>query len=249
MLKPGINNNVFLVKTEIQKIKTGDKNMFALIFSNSKEEKEQKKVNSDDIALSLLSNDEAITGDGNKSDAIYIFQFGLPMELNFKNTPKTKDEKLREINNLIGNTKNIFIQFLSLYLKKEDIKFDLLRGTNITPQTFSESLLSEEYLKMYFFNLCDQFSKQMAPYLSKDPLRLLLVRQSKEKHFPTFRKRYVSSANPIVELMSVPEDQSMLKFSDYEIKEGLHLDTIVKPDVFTLPEDPMTSLKSSDLPF
>jgi len=50
-------------------------------------------------------------------------------------------------------------------------------------------------------------------------MRLLLVRQSKDKHFATLRGTYLDD-QPFLEPMAIPKDASKLKFSPWEIENG-----------------------------
>jgi hypothetical protein len=67
-------------------------------------------------------------------------------------------------------------------------------------------------------NMVTQFIEMMRPFIGdkNKRFRMLFIRQSAQKHFPALRKRYLNE-QPFMEPMSVPKEQSKLKYSKWEI--------------------------------
>jgi len=95
-------------------------------------------------------------------------------------------------------------------------------GVPIEEGNFNEQIQKLEIQKEIHKNMCTAFIQAMQPFLDKTDLqfRLLLVRQSKDKHFPALRGSYIED-NPFYESVDVPKEASKLKFTDYEKREGL----------------------------
>lgn len=125
----------------------------------------------------------------------------------------------KELMDKVAEVKNTLNHILSAYTPSSNIKWDLFKGTNVTTDNY-ETAVVQNLDKMYN-NLVDQFITQMKPFLGKNPVRILLIRQSAAKHYPTFRKRYLDS-QPFIEPITVPKAASKVKFSKYEIEKGLN---------------------------
>lgn len=117
--------------------------------------------------------------------------------------------------------KDQLTSILLCFMASNKITWDATAGTGITQENAEAKLKSQEVLNKMYTNICDQYINMVTPYLA-DPtakLRMVFVRASKTKHFPSLRKRYLDS-QPFVESMTVPTSTSRIKFTDWEVKNG-----------------------------
>lgn len=89
--------------------------------------------------------------------------------------------------------------------------------------TFEARILDQDVISRIYDNLTNRFITLITPFTGKpeDAVRLKLVRQSKDKHYATLPSRYIED-NPFIELMSVPKEQSRVKFTKYELDNKLN---------------------------
>lgn len=135
----------------------------------------------------------------------------------FDGAPDTYENVLKKI----AEVKDPLDHILRQYTTDKNIKWDIFAGTGITGENITEKLTSQSVVDKIYSNIGDQFIKMMEPFTGDNgkKMRLLLIRQSKAKHFPTFRRRFLESY-PFIEPMEVPA--SKLKFSKFEIDNGLN---------------------------
>ena len=200
----GINKDVYLKAATIN-----DKDNLILTF---------------DIAgVKRLSGFEALQDDeiqeGTSSLDLRLFPPNVPA------ADKGTDEKRRElVQKDILKNRSILEHILQGYLPKEQTKLGkaLYVNTGIEANNFEEKILDKAVLLVVFKNMTREFIARMRPFLNDESLkfRLKLVRQSKDKHFATLPGTRVNE-NPFWEDMIIPDAESKVKFTDYEIKEGL----------------------------
>lgn len=209
----GINENVFLAK-----ITVSEKGSLELHWDRSEEGAEATDLFSD------LTSGEIQEDSGIKTT---IWAPLLPDKKDL-----TEEKKIDRVTSDIEATKNQLIHIMESYMTKDKVKpaftgtFD---GTPITDsKTLKQFILDQSVIDIVTKNIFDAFIKGMADFVGKPELkkRLLLVRQSKDKAFATLRKYYLRE-NPFLEDMEIPQAQSKLKFTKYELKEGLDDDTPV----------------------
>lgn len=166
-------------------------------------------------------NTAKVEDEGSSGTTINFFPFKVPTGP--KNETKTEDEKIEMVNADMVKMKNQLTQLLEQYLKTEDIKWDSLYNTGITADNYRSAFLDNDQLAKIFMNYSTQFIAMITPFMN-DPvykLRLKLVRQSKEKHYATIPSKFLSD-RPYVDLMQVPDEHTKVKFSDWEISNGLN---------------------------
>jgi hypothetical protein len=217
MIGIGINENVILKNCEIT---TGEGGKISIDFNLT--DTEVSEETTDNFAEDKYDeNGMIITGSGGRS-IIKVWPISVPEEKDTSGAVKTTAVRIAEALDATKELQNLFMSFLKYYKPISEIKFDRFAGLNITAQT-TANLLNEEVLVAVTKNLANQFIEMVRPFLN-DPsvrLRVLLVRQSAAKAFPTFRRRFLSS-NPIVESMAVPKEASKLAFTNYEVTKGLN---------------------------
>jgi hypothetical protein len=221
----GINEDVVLSKAEV--LVDNDKISLGLSFR----EKGQVKQEAD--AFAQLAGDGAVDTGNGLGTVIRVWPPLSPLPTTTKNVAKTVAEMSKESQDNLGEVKNILIQILSCFTTTDKIKFSMFQGMEgITRENIDVKIVDKEVIKAAFTNLANQFVAQVTPFLDKDDcaVRLLLVRQSKEKHYAAFRNRFIIQ-NPIIELMAIPKDASKLKFTPYEIEKGLDkAGAVAKPE-------------------
>lgn len=210
MIQVGINPNVFIKSAVLD-----EKNTLAITFE------EVADPNAPVIAshFDLLDSDEVTeTAHGT---TIRIFPPNPPKA----DTDKSQEKIVEMLTNDLNKTKGILIHLLSGWLTTDQLKgkFKMFESVPIDSDNFNTQIQKKEILDAAHKNLCATFVREIQPFLGKsdDPFRLLLVRQSADKHWASFRGRYIKE-NPFWESMKVPEDASKVAFTNYELTAGLN---------------------------
>lgn len=215
MLQVGINENVVLSGAEVTT--ADDKLSLILTF------RDKGDVNSGDDPYAQLAGDGMVSR--GKGSGIRIFPPLPPLPQTKAGENKTSADMSTEAIDAISERKNTLIQILSCYTTADKIQFSVFAGMDdvITRETLNENIIKPEVLKACFKNMAEQFVAQVTPFLDKDEnaVRLLLVRQSKEKHYAQIRERFVKD-NPFIESAVIPKAQSKLKFTKFEMDRGLN---------------------------
>jgi hypothetical protein len=223
MLQIGLNENVFLEKVIID-----EKNNIEITFSEiaSKEKK-------------TVSHFEALA-----SDDITESSFGMGIKL-FPATPSpktdvTEEKKLALIDSDLNRTKGIIRHILLQYKSAADLAGlwkDVFMGVAISAENYPHQIKQPAVLEAVHKSMGRIFLENITPFLNRRELamRLLLVRQSKDKHYATFRGKYLDE-NPFLESMEIPLSASKLatmidpkdpakgygpKWTKYELEQGL----------------------------
>lgn len=211
MIKVGINENVFLANSQID-----EKGNLELQFKE-KADADKPKI---DNYFDVLAADATVI-EGSDSMSIRIFPPLPPRE----DSDRTKEKKVELLVSDINKTKGILLHILKGYYTQEELKGKInpFRGLDHIKANFEDEIQKKEILEQIHRNLATDFIAAIKPHLNKEEelFRLLLVRQSKEKHFATFRNRYIED-NPFWESMAIPKEQSKVKFTPYELREGLN---------------------------
>ena len=205
MIQIGINPNVF-----IESVQLDDKNALEIKFNQGETKKK----------LSLFENiaqDEVVENTGM---SVKLFA-PLPP----KKEDMTEEKKVDLVLSDLNGTKGVLRHLLLGYYTKEDLNgmwAHVYDGLPITEENMAKQILVKEILEAIHKNMARVFIDKMKPFFNDGSklFRLLLVRQSKDKHYATFRKRYIQE-NPFWESMEIPDNASKVKFTDYEKREGL----------------------------
>lgn len=171
--------------------------------------------------------DQMKADDVSHDTAIYLKLFPVKVSSKAEHTIEKK-RSLAQAD--LNRTKDVLRHIMKQYMTSDACVLDLFTGTGITtPEEYEEKLTQDAVLLVMHQNMAKQFIQYMQPYLGNKelPMRLLLVRTNKDKHYAKMRDSYVEEA-PFLEPMSIvydPKDatknQSKLKFTPYEIREGL----------------------------
>jgi hypothetical protein len=208
MIGVGITENVYLAGAEVN-----DKKALVLTFKQLKAGEEEMSI------IDMLESDEV--GSIDSGTSIRLFPFNVPNKADM-----TQQQKFDIVINDIKNTGSLLVHLLSPFMTKGDIKLDKFNNTGISTKMpmveFERRILNQNILNDIWSNMTSSFIRMAQSIIGRTDLafRLKLRRQSKDKHFATLPNRYLDS-EPCIEPMTVPKDQSKLKFSSYEIKEGL----------------------------
>lgn len=212
MLTVGINENVVL-KTAV----INDKKRLELEFIELEKVGATKKS----VFDTLLSARTAEEGSG-FTMKLNILGPLLPKKEDL--TPEKKIEMLGgDLTRLIKQLSQVLEQFIvsdKIDLDSMDVQF---ANTGITDGTSFESrILDQPTLDRIYDNITKRFVELVTPFVNsaENAVRLKLIRQSKEKHYATLPSRFIAD-NPFIELMTVPKEQSRVKFTKYELEQGL----------------------------
>lgn len=218
-IQPGIHQDVVL-----QKVVVNDQGRL-VVFLRDKEE--QAKEEDDPFAAGNAA--EVIEED--KNNGVTFWPFKTPDAKNKDNTVRSEKERGERAQQDVLTLKNQLTQILEQFLVKDDIHWDIYAGTGMTKEGFYEEISAQNVLDVIYRNICEQFIGMITPFLDKNEyaVRFKLTRQSKDKHFVRVPGMYIKE-NPFIELMTVPEKQSRVKFTAYEKKEGLDSAEIVSRD-------------------
>lgn len=217
MIGIGINENVYLDKVILD-----DKDVLAITFKNLPAPGAKKLSVFEEISASEVV-DEA------PEMTIRMFPMNGPKE----DDSKTLEQKVDLARADIAKFKGICNHLLKGYMTSEEMKNILnpTRGIAIDEANTEQQITQKVTMNQISKNMAQDFVNAIRPYCGNPAaaFRLLLVRQSKDKHFATFRGRYLDE-NPFWESMSVPKEASKLKFTPWELANGYNLDTpVVKP--------------------
>jgi hypothetical protein len=131
-------------------------------------------------------------------------------------TAENNLKKVMEIRDMLNH-------ILLGYMTQDRINFDPMQGCGVTNENIRVKLRTQETLDAVYANIINQFISMITPHLSNTTklFRMIFPRQSKAKHYPVLRKRYLNE-QPFMEPMEVPVAQSRLKFTDWEINNGFN---------------------------
>lgn len=195
MIKVGVNEPVFLEKTE-----KNDQGTLSVTFKEAGEVKKK---------LSLLEQmNESSDSSGSSSGSTQFLLFPPSREYQDK---LQSPAKLLE--NLM-NFKNQLHHILKRFVTGNQIKWDILKGLIgiKSDEDVLKAVEDETKYKQIYANTVDQFLEMATKFKIADPAklsRLLLVRQSKEKHFGRLRDRFLEE-QPFLEDISIPKERSKL---------------------------------------
>jgi hypothetical protein len=207
-IEVGINENVVLTKTA-----KNDKGTLVLGL----------KKNEAVDPIAALNSSTGSTNFEQREKELLIYP---PQLTDFNNQPKTGQEIMNSFKEIVDP----LAQIASQYVTKDKISWDTFKNTDITAENVYAEVVKPEVVKQVYNNIVDQFVRLMAPFVGENgpKMRWLLVRQSKAKHFPRLRTRFLQG-NPFIEPMTIPAAASKVKFTQYEIDNGLNNGSEIKP--------------------
>jgi hypothetical protein len=212
MIGIGINENVYLSKASVNRDKGTS---LIVVFKQVALEKERslfEQMNS--------SKQEKMDQDA----SIRLWNFKVPKDS--KTYTWTDETKYEAVVANVMELKNQCNHILEQYTTSDNIHWNILAGTGIEKDTevaeVKQRFLDQDILNVIFDNITEQFIEQITPYLDDKNrlMRLLLVRQGKDKPYPALRSKFLEDS-PFLEPMTVLPANSRLKFTKYEEKEGL----------------------------
>ncbi len=228
MIGVGIHEDVIIDNVE-HADKDGKKSII-ISFRKKKEKSLFESMSSDEI------------DNGEEKTSVRIFPFKVPDKNDLTETQKT-DRVIADVT----RTRNVLLHILQTFLPKAEISLNMYANTGIaagiTDVEFKKKMLSQATLDKIWNNTQTAFIRMMKPLCSRDdlPVRLKLVRQSVEKHYATFPTMYLDN-QPFLEPMSVKAENSRVKFTDYELKNGLDKgDQIPRSEADVIPADDVSA--------
>lgn len=229
MIKVGVNEPVF-----IEKIEKNDKGTLGVTYKEANSEVKKK------VSLMDQMNEGSDTS-GSTSGSVTMLLF--PPSREYKNEVQTPEKLLGNLMNL----KNQCSHILKRFTTNNNIKWDVFQGIGLIKkdEDVLAAVADEKKYNQIYANIVDQFLTMGAQFRIVDSSklsRLLLVRQSAEKHFGRMRDKFLDE-QPFLEDIAIPKASSKLyikaeakgatklfeadadgfvpRFTDYEISKGL----------------------------
>lgn len=238
MIGIGINENVYLAGAQMKTVESTGQSSLELVFKQVNEGDEdavalkaQMKANpfadwEDGCSLSC--------SEGGNSMSIRIFPFDSKPR-------KDKDQNdipvdATEMRNRIGAFRDPLVHIMSQYMTSDKINMKpsvVFAGTGIDKDitTYGAKIMGEAVQAKVYDNIAQEFLKLIAPFLD-NPAQLFRVkfpRQSKKKAFATIPNKFLKE-NPFMEAIEIPVKATKLKFSAYEISNGLNSSAPISQD-------------------
>lgn len=220
MIGVGINQNVVINKATVN-----DKKTLSLELIEKEKLGGQKKS----VFDSLLA--AGIQDEGSGAFTLYLFSPKVPNKEN-----QTTEDKIQLITGDLTKLRNQLTQILEQYMTADKIDLNSMEvqfaSTGITDGvTYEARILDQDVLTRIYDNMVGRFIQLITPFVGNPTyaLRFKLIRQSKDKHYATIPSKFIKD-NPFVDLMEVPEDQTKVKFSKWELDNGLNDGTPVARD-------------------
>jgi hypothetical protein len=218
MIGVGINKNVVISKAGF----TDKKQLFIELNELDRVGSKEKSV-FDELLTAGVTNDAM----GMQLSFHLPVEYLMPKAVDRNGNPVSQEKRREMVGNDLKRFKNQVFQILEQFMTHEKIDINtvgvLYDGTGIVDgNSFNDRILDGDVLNKIYENVGKRFIELITPYLNdtSSPLRFKLIRQSKEKHYASIPGRFIAD-NPFVDLMSVPDDQTKVKFSAWEVKEGL----------------------------
>lgn len=202
MITPGIQENLRLISAE-----KNDKGTLVVTFQQGNE------------APSLLASLSSMDSTAESDNGFFFWPFKADDRLT---TPEAIAEDLIK---RMQDFRKQLVHILEQYMAVKDpqgkdlVQFNPLDGLALASDTafidgLKDPAMRDLILAKVYDNFVTQFSKFITPLagLNSPPMRMKLTRASKDKHFAN-----IPRFTPFIEPMSVPKDQSKLKFTPYEL--------------------------------
>ena len=215
-IQVGINNNVCLKGAKVD-----DNGLLNIEFTDS-----SSNSNAENAAATNFLDELSSTSENDMSyDVRHIV---WPISINQYVT--NMEDVLKEFKKIRQTLNHILLQFMT----DDNIQWNPMKGIQvINPSDTAEVqrlLTNDTTLLAMYNNYRDQFIQTLKINVSKDnlaiPFRMKFIRQSKAKHYASLPK-----FPPFMEPMTIPQDQSKLQFTNYEIEHGLNSGNVVAQTV------------------
>lgn len=197
MITPGIQENLRIINAE-----KNDKGTLVVTIQQGDDAPA-------DLLASLSQGKETSDSDNN----FFFWPFKADDRLT------TPDEIAADLIKRMDDFRKQLTHILGVYMPIKDIDFKAGEGLNFgSNANFTDALkdagMRDVVLAKIYDNFVTNFITMITPHMgpSSAPLRMKLIRASKDKHFANI-PRFV----PFIEPMSVSKDQSKLKFTPYEL--------------------------------
>lgn len=209
----GIHEDVVIANAVID-----DKGRMNLVLRTVDEKPEEEE---DANPFDKLNAAEVIEKDS--GSGLTLWPFKTPEAVGKDDKPRSTQEMGEIATEDIKRLKNVLQQILEQYMVKDDIKWNVFDGAAVSKETYYEDIISQNNLDIVYRNMCEQFMAMIQPYLNKDEyaVRFKLQRQNAEKHYARIPDRFIKD-NPFIERMSIPKEQSRVKWTPYELKNKLN---------------------------
>lgn len=204
-IEVGINDDVYLKSATIN-----DKDSLELTFGLA--------------GVKVLSGFEALQADeiqeSTGETSLRLFPVTVPTKDDL-----TEEKKRGRIIDDITKVRGQLEHILQGYMVAADAKLNKIvyQGTGMDANNFDQQIMQPGVLLAITRNLFREFITLVKPHLndSTKKFRLKLIRQSKDKHFATLPGKFITE-QPFWESMDIPVEATKVKFTAYEIKEGLN---------------------------
>lgn len=216
-IQVGIHENVIL-----EKVVVNDKGRLVIFLKQKEEEGKEPEAEAEEDPFAQMNASEVIEKEGGAG--IIFWPFKSPEVKDSKTgAERSSEERGKLVNGDVLQLKNQLNQILEQYTVKDNIKWSIFDGTGMAKETYYEDLSSQTTLDVIYRNICEQFIGMVTPFLNdpKFAVRFKLVRQSKDKHYVRVPGMFIKD-NPFIESMDVPKDKTRVKWTDYELKQGLN---------------------------
>lgn len=205
----GINQNVYLKSVSIGQ----QYNELAFTFDIAK----------DKVLSAFEALQQSDVTETNTSSEVKLFPPNVPTSEKID----TIEKKLSAIERDLNRIKGVLIHILKQYTTEDKwsrIGKELFSNIEIDANNYQEKILQQPILTSVYNNMVRIFQEEITEFLNNKDLkfRLLLVRQSKDKHFATFRTGNYIEDQPFYESMSIPAEASKVAFTKYELDNGLN---------------------------
>ena len=227
MIKIGINENVF-----IQSVSKTEDGVLVIAFSQPGGE---AAADTSAIKAALAENPFADWEDGSESFheglnglSIRIFPFDADPTMSNPEVLPDSNEMRNRLNALRDPLTHLLLGYMTK--DKNPLKPQAaFRGTGIDVNInlFPQLITSEEIIGKIYSNIVDTFIEAITPFVNNESLlfRAKFPRQSKKKAFATLPSKFIGPENPFWESMAIPAEASKIKWTPYEIRQGLDKDT------------------------
>jgi len=234
MIRVGVNENVLFTKAD-----KNEKGTLSVTFTESGSEVKKK------VSLLEQMNESSDTSGSNAGSTNFLLF--PPSREHLGGDKKGQTLEATEMLKNLMSLKNQLTHILAKFTTSQNIRWNVFQNVGVikTDEDILSAVADEIKFKQIYANLVDQFLENVTRNKvieSGKPLRLFLVRQSKEKNFGRLRDKFLEE-QPFLESLEIPKDKSKLwvkagskgatkyydptedgyvpKFTEYEIKNGL----------------------------
>jgi hypothetical protein len=176
----------------------------------------KQEVGGEQDLLAIINSASDSTSVDGKDNDFLIYSLDTTDRQGNQFTPEQIVKNITELKDMLNH-------ILLNYMTSDKIAWEVFNGCGITPENIKEKVVQQSVLDQVYKNIVDQFIGMITPHLTNTTklFRCIFVRQSKAKHYASLRRRYLTE-QPFMEPMSVPKEQSRLKFTEWEKTNGFN---------------------------